>query len=229
MLTQRRLLFAAVAAIATLSSAYSARATSVEMTATPFTGAPTSVHILMEEIAGGNISVSLNVNEGLADLRGVFFNIANNSLLAGLEVTGDDVTDFDFDTTGSSLINLHGMNLRGGGSPCPCDIGVVLGTPGIGRDDIFSTTFVLDATADLALTDFANQLIGVRVASVSVFDDDSKDGKGKGKGDFLRNGSAKLVATIPDPSVPVPEPAPGILIGLGLALLGYATRVRRRH
>jgi hypothetical protein len=116
--------------------------------------------------------------------------------------------------------------VRGGGSPCPCDIAVALGTPGIGRDDIFSTTFVLDASAALALTDFANELIGVRVTSVSVFGGDSKDSK-DGKGDFVRNGSAKLVATIPDPTVPVPEPAPGVLVGFGLVALGYAMRRRR--
>ena len=220
MLTQRRFLLAALSAIAVLGSASAARATSVEMIATPFTGAETSVHILLDD-TGGNIAVTLTVNEGLADLRGFFLDISDFSLLAGLSVTGDDVTGFEFEDDG--VINLHhGVNLNGGGSPCPCDIGVALGTPGTGRDDIFSTTFVLDADAPLVLDFFAGELLGVRVTSVG-----SADGFGDSKDDFKddpRNGSAKLVAVIPDPIVPVPEPSTAALVALGLGGLGYAGR-----
>ncbi|MGH7336852.1 MAG: PEP-CTERM sorting domain-containing protein, partial [Myxococcota bacterium] len=97
--------------------------------------------------------------------------------------------------------------------PCPCDLGVAIGTPGIGRDDIFTTTFVLDATADLVLDDFAGELIGIRVTSV-------RDGFGDPKDEFKdgpRGGSAKLVVTIPEPST-------ALLIALGLGALGYAGR-----
>lgn len=220
MLTQRRFLLAALSAIAVLGSASAARATSVEMIATPFTGAETSVHILLDD-TGGNIAVTLTVNEGLADLRGFFLDISDFALLAGLTVTGDDVTGFEFEDDG--VINLHhGVNLNGGGSPCPCDLGIAIGTPGTGRDDIFSTTFVLDADADLVLDYFAGELLGVRVTSVG-----SADGFGDSKDDFKddpRNGSAKLVAVIPDPIVPVPEPSTAALVALGLAALRYRTR-----
>jgi len=220
MLTQRRLLLAALSVFAVLGSAIAANATSVSAIAYPFTGADTSVRITLTEDAG-DIVVSLRVREGLADLRGFFLNIGDNSLLEGLEVTGDDVTGFEFDTETASLINLKkGNNLNGGGSPCPCDIAIAIGTPGTGKDDILSTTFTLDADHDLALTDFANELAGVRVTSVSSFDDKDKDPK---KGD--RGGSAKLFATIPDPGKPVPEPSTGFLLGLGL--FAFAARRRR--
>lgn len=224
MLTQRRFSISICSAIAVLASALSASATSVSMIAYPFTGADTSVRIVLTEDAG-DIVVSLRVNEGLGDLRGVFLNIRDNSLLAGLEVTGDDVTDFVFDTSGASVIDLgQGNNLYGGGTPCPCDLGVAIGTPGIGKDDILHTSFVLHADADLAISDFANELIGVRVTSVSEFDD--KGGKDP-KNDGSREGSAKLVATIPDLGKPVPEPSAGFLLGFGLTALGYAGRARR--
>ena len=227
MLTQRRFLLAAISAIALLGSSTAARATTVETIATPFIGADTSVHIFLDD-AGGNIAVTLTVNEGSADLRGFFLNISDFSLFAGLSVTGDDVTSFVLEDDG--VINLHhGVNLNGGGSPCPCDLGVVLGTPGIGKDDIFSTTFVLDADAPLTIVDaFANQLAGVRVTSVGTSGSgfDSKDPKDDFK-DGLRHGSAKLVATIPDPTLPVPEPSTALLIALGVGALGYQARSRR--
>jgi PEP-CTERM motif-containing protein len=221
MLTQRRFLLAALSVIAVLGSGGAARATSVGVIASPFTGADTSVHVLLDD-SGGNISVTLTVNEGVADLRGFFLNIGDFSLLAGLSVTGDDVTGFVVEDDG--VINLkHGVNLNGGGSPCPCDIGVAIGTPGTGKDDVFSTTFVLDADADLTLDAFAGELLGVRVTSVGSGDGDIKDPKDDFK-DGPRNGSAKLVGTIPDPIVPVPEPSTALLIALGLGALGYAGR-----
>src|SRR5262249_9618748 len=128
MLTQRRILLAAVGAIALLGSADAARATNIDVIATPFTGADTSVRIFTDD-TGGNIEVTLTVNQGIADLRGFFLNVSDFSLLAGLKVTGDDVTDFAVADDG--VINLgKGNNMHGGGSPCPCDIGVAIGTPG---------------------------------------------------------------------------------------------------
>ena len=230
MLTQRRFLLAAFTLVAALGSASIARALATEVIATPFTGADTSVHILLDD-TGGNIEVTLTVNEGVGDLRGFFLNIGDFSLLDGLKVTGDDVTGFTLDE--DSVINLHyGANMNGGGSPCPCDLGVLIGTPGAGKDDISTTTFVLDATADLSLESLAGQLLGVRVTSVGSGDGfgDPKDPKDS-KDDFKdgpRNGSAKLVALIPDPIVPVPEPSTALLIGLGLGALGAGRRAVRQ-
>jgi PEP-CTERM motif len=208
MLTQRRSLLAALCAIAVVGSAYSARALSIELIATPFTGNDTSVRILLDD-TGGNLSVTLTVNQGLADLRGFFINVKDASLFSGVSVLGDDVTDFE---TGEVINLKYGNNLNGGGTPCPCDLGVTIGTPGIGKDDFSTTKFVIDAKENLTLEDFAGELIGVRVTSVGVEND--------------RGGSAKLVVKIPDP-LPVPEPSTALLLALGAAGLGYAGRLRR--
>jgi hypothetical protein len=236
MLSQRRLLLAALTAAAVLGSFHAARATNVDVIAYPFTGADTSVEIFLDD-TGGDIAVTLTVNDGVADLRGFFLNISDFSLFDGLQVKGDDVTGWQAEERG--VINLHyGINLNGGGSPCPCDIGVALGTPGTGRDDLSATTFVLDATAPLSIENFVNELAGVRVTSAGSGDgagldlndlkdvkdpkDDPEDEKGGSRG-----GSAKLVATIPEPGAQVPEPSPAFLVALGLGILGFRYRLRR--
>jgi hypothetical protein len=166
MLTQRRSLLAIVSAIAGLTSAYAtpSLALQTEVIASTFAGDDARVRVLLDD-AGGDITVTLTVLDGIADLRGFFLDIGDFSLLDGLEVRGDDVTGFDLDD--DDVINLkHGVNLNGGGSPCPCDLGIAIGTPGIGKDDLQETTFVLDADADLVLDDFAGELLGVRLTSV---------------------------------------------------------------
>jgi len=207
MLTLRRSSFAGLLACAVLGTAADAPALSFETLATPFTGSDTAVRITLTE-AGGDIVFTLSVEEGLADLRGVFFDIANDVLLAGLSASGEFVTGFF--ATGDVIDLGHGGNLHGGGTPCPCDIGVELGTPGIGKDDIQSTSFVLSHnTESLSLADFSEQLIGVRVTSVG--DEDS------------REGSSKLRGTLP----PIPEPSTALLLTLGVAGLAASRRPRR--
>jgi hypothetical protein len=214
MLTLRRPLLAGSLIGSLLGIATTANATSIETVTTPFTGTDTAVRVVLSE-EGGDIRVTATVTLGLADLRGVYLDIGNDALLDGMSASGEFVTSYQFDANG--VINLgHGSNLRGGGTPCPCDIGVELGTPGIGKDDILSTSFLLHSSSPLSLADFAEQLVGVRVTSVGP-DSDS------------RGGSAKLAGTLPD-GVPVPEPTPGLLTAAGLGALSYyASRRQRRR
>jgi hypothetical protein len=204
-------LLAALCGCSVLAFAPAAFALSIEATATPFTGNDTEVEIILTEIDDGDIRVDVTVVDGVADLRGVFFNLADDSLLEGLEVNGDDVTDF---VVGDVIDLGQGANLHGGGSPCPCDFGVEIGTPGIGKDAFPTTSFVIShETEDLALADFAEQLLGVRVTGVG----DSND----------RGGSAKLSVRLPEDPTPVPEPSTALLLVLGLGLLKAGGLARR--
>lgn len=213
MLTLRRPLLAGLYFSSLLGIATSADALSIDTLTEPFTGTDTAVRVELTE-EGGDIRVTATVTLGIADLRAVYLDIANDALLDGMSAEGEFVTSYQFDANG--VINLgHGSNLHGGGTPCPCDIGVQLGTPGIGKDDILSTTFLLHSSVPLTLADFADQLVGVRVTSVGP-DPDS------------RGGSAKLAGTFPE-TVPVPEPNPGLLTGLGLGALSFASRWRRQR
>lgn len=210
MLTLRRSLLAVALLGSLLGSTNGARALSFDTLTEPFTGSDSAVRVILDD-TGGVITVTVTVTEGLADLRGVFLDIRDGVLfpLSSLQATGEYVTGFE---TGDVIDLGQGANLNGGGSPCPCDIGVLLGTPGIGKDDIQSTSFVLSlATGDpLDLGMFTDQRVGVRVTSVGL------DEKG-------RDGSSKLVGTLPD-TVPVPEPSPALLTAIGLGVLSVAGR-----
>jgi hypothetical protein len=193
-----------IAALLLLAPAV-AGANGIHTVASEFTGDPIQVRVDFQETGDGDILVTAEViGDVLGDLRGVFLNLTQDDLLADLEVTGEFVTGFD---TSGSVIDLgQGSNLHGEASPCDCDLGVELGTPGIGKDDLRAASFVLshpDVDLDLGL--FANQLVGVRITSVGP--------------DDRREGSSKAVAL-------VPEPASVVLCLMGLAALA-ARRPRR--
>lgn len=127
---------------------------------------------------GGNLKFDVKVLETggqIGDLRGLFFNLDDDC--TGLSVTGDDVTGSGQDTR-----NLgNGVNLNGSGAG-NFDIGVKLGTPGIGKDDIQETSFTVSCDEGLTLDALAGQLFGVRLTSV-------------GEPGGPRDGSLKIIDT----------------------------------
>jgi hypothetical protein len=183
-----------------------ASATTSTTTLQPFTGSDIEVELtLSDDSDDGRIHGRLEVIDGIGDLRGLFLDISDTSFLGGLLVTGDQVTDFE---TGDVTNLGKGNNLNGGGTPCPCDIGVGFGSPGIGWNDVQLALFIIShETEDLNLDLFVNQLAGARVTSVG--DDEYSS----------REGSSKLYGVVPEPST-----AALLLLGL----LGLGT-TKSRH
>lgn len=201
----RLLALAGVVGLLALPSA--AGAATITGSASPFTGSSLSASVEIDDAADpGNLVITLSVDDGgnIGDLRGIFFQVSDESLLDGLSVSGDEVTSSAF--SADNVINLgEGSNLNGGGSPCFCDIGIEFGSPGIGKDDIQSVTFTLSHDSEsLDISLFEDQDFGVRATSV-------------GDAGGSRNHSSKLIGVVPEPST-------AILMLLGLAgLAGVRT------
>ena len=182
---------------------------------------PFKAKVTIEDVVGGDVKFTVEVvvdnplTDNLADLRALFIDINDESLLSGLSVTGSDVTDFDFDA--NSVDNLGGGAVI---SPAgPYDIGVEIGTSGITPDDIQMTMFVFShSTMDLSIDNFLGQSMGIR-------------GMSTGLEGGSRSGSSKLTNEVPDTPDIIVVPVPGAAwMGLGLlgAMTGVKTLRRRR-
>ena len=148
-----------------------------------------SVQVTVTELDGGDLQFDLLVLDGAmtADIQGLFFDLSDDSLADGLNVTGLDATDWQFDA--NDVTNLgQGVNVNGEivNEYGAFDAGVQIGTSGMAKDDIQSTSFIISHdTADLTLADVALQDFAVRLTSV-------------GEEDGSRTGSLKLGTTAPD-------------------------------
>ena len=207
---RRTVWLGAMLAFGWLVTASAASALSMEFTLQSFTGDPSEVTILLDDAAAGagNIQMTVTVSVGIGDLRGIFFDVVDDGVLAGLQITGDDVTSISL----YDVINIgRGANLQGGGSPCPCDVGVEIGNPGMGKDDFQTTVIVIMHEAlDLDLSMFSEQAFGVRLTSV-------------GMDERRREGSSKLGGEAP---FVVPEPSTAGLMGMGFAAFAFQRRRR---
>ena len=148
--------------------------------------APATVTI--SETANGELTFTVtNTGDGdnqIGDLRGIFFDVADDSLLGTLAVTGGHITDFD---QSGSITNLGNGATVSGVPDAPFEVGIEFGTAGISGDDIQTTTFVMSSfTRDLTLDDLALESIAVRQTSV-------------GDADGAREGSDKLYGIAPYP------------------------------
>ncbi len=165
--------------------------------------------VTIDDETPGYISFLVEVvaSPNTGDLRGVFFDLTPfpaslsasdifGSLVTGVVVDQDAVTK----TSLSNVMNPYG----------PFDVGVEIGTPGMGRDDIQSASFMMADLGAITLAHFGygEQPFGIRMTSVGMGD--------------LRNESRKLVGGIPGGGPnSVPEPASMLLIVAGVTgLLG---------
>lgn len=129
-------------------------------------------------MAGGKLEFNASVLQSAAltaDLRGMFFNVADDAKLAGLSFSqgGNKITDLDT----VDVIQLKGgANMNGAASPF--DVGVEFGTSGMSKDDIKTGTFTIDNAAhNLNLDDIAQTLFGARLASIGAPSDHKRSEK----------------------------------------------------
>ncbi|MDP1931308.1 MAG: Ig-like domain-containing protein [Gammaproteobacteria bacterium] len=127
------------------------------------------VRITITESATGNLSFSITQEGGIVgDLRGLFFDLADKSLVGSLS-TSTANTGFRQGTDAVKDLG-EGVNMNGlTGSGKGFDAGIKIGTAGVGKDDIRSYDFTLSSSVRaLSIDDFANVDFGVRLTSVGV-------------------------------------------------------------
>ena len=97
------------------------------------------IDVHMEEQSDGTILIQLASDGGPIDIRGLFFDVNDASLIPALQVSGDDIMSFQARDEGVMDLG-HGVNMNGGGRG-PFDVGVEFGTAGHGHDVVSSTSF----------------------------------------------------------------------------------------
>ena len=134
------------------------------------------IRVTLEENGSGGILMTVAVEGNLkADLRGLFFDVADESLIKSLKVeaaSAKDLKNFNEYRQGDDSVRDlgDGANMNGLlGSDNGFDVGVEIGTSGIAKDDVDSFSFVLSTQSRwLSLADFANVDFGVRSTSVGA-------------------------------------------------------------
>ncbi|HEY9696166.1 MAG TPA: PEP-CTERM sorting domain-containing protein [Trichocoleus sp.] len=193
---------ATLTGLAALSSILApVQAASLSFSLSPFTGSTAKLNFTLDDQAAGAgkvlFKVDVDKSVSLADIRGIFFNIKDDSLLPSLKVTGTDVTAFAAAANGVSQVGGNSNNLNGGGTNYAFDAGVEIGEEGLkgGKDDFQSTSFIVSAAKALDLSQFSTQGFGARLMSVGTVND--------------REGSSKLTGASPNlPPVVIPPTTP---------------------
>lgn len=216
----RTLWFRAVIAIAMgigIASAGTASATlqlpTLHGTATSYAGCPLDVSIdVDDQSVPGDLVITLQITgpgTTTGNLRGFFVQVADESLLSGLSVTGPNVESSTILANGVPQASGHSATPQSSLTPGPYDLGIVLGSDGYSRRDLRTVTFTLShATASLDASFLSGQTFGVNATSSQQ--------------DRCGSCSSSLVGV-------VPEPGTGLLMGLGLAGLAVSRPRSRAH
>lgn len=177
--------------------------------------------VTVTEISDGRLEFQVQVTDVIAngtdrpdtaDLRGLFFHVSNESVLAGLSISGPNVTNYAVKANG--VMQVQGdvtMSGEVGKAVGPFDVGIEFGTSGIGKDDIKEATFTLASSAPLSLDLVLQQHFGLRLTSVSD--------NGQGRALSLKltgqlTGTPKVINPVPpdpaptDPTPDLPTPTP---------------------
>jgi len=152
-------------------------------------GSVTDDHGLLVNVYGqqndGSVTMTVKVMEGTADLRGFFMDVGDST--AG--VSAEDVAKQDLKIGDESVTSVGARDNNMNGTGEKFDVGVEIGTAGIGKDDISQASFTLDG---VTLEQLDGLTFGVRATSVG---EDRSD-------------AVKLVGMFDVPEPPPVEPTP---------------------
>ena len=116
------------------------------------------INIYGEETSAG-VNMTVKVMEGVADLRGFYMDVGDS--VAGVSVEGVAPQDVAIANEGVTTVGTRDNNMFGTGEKF--DVGVEIGTAGMGRDDISQANFTLEG---VTLEQLDGLTFGVRATSV---------------------------------------------------------------
>lgn len=226
MIKARALLPATLAACGfVFGSSFLASAQAATFSLSPFTGSSAKVDITLNELVNGNIGVKVDVDKSvaIADLRAVFFNVKNESILPKLTLTNSSAGVGTFKFAANSVSEIGKVKFQGepGLNPCTngCDGGIEIGENGLkgGKDDFQNVAWTFTRTdgAPLTLEDFEGMSWGVRATSVGPVGSN-------------RSGSSKLSGSVPGKEKPRDIPEPTGSLALFVVAGGGLTLLRRK-
>jgi hypothetical protein len=126
---------------------------------------PIAVSALVENLAiGVQITVTVSDANVIGDLRGVFFHVNGFTLGSSSQITGSDVTGALVSANNVKDLG-NGANMNGDGNRHIYDVGVAIGTSGIGANDIQNTVIYV-AWNGLTTANLCGQEFGFRLTSV---------------------------------------------------------------
>jgi hypothetical protein len=140
------------------------------------------VNVYANETSAG-VDMTVKVMEGVADLRGFYMDVGDST--QGVTVDYDGL--YKVANESVTTVGFKDNNMNGTGEQF--DVGLQIGTPGMGRDDISQVSFTLDG---VTLEQLDGLTFGVRATNVG---EDRSDG-------------VKLVGEfdIPEPQLPAEAP-----------------------
>lgn len=141
------------------------------------------ISVTITELLDNSLQFDLAVlsdTGSIGDLNGLFFDVADESVLDGMSVSGPDVTGMIFDANDVTKVdnynNIRGELLKDLGA---FDGGIQFGTAGMAEDDIRETSFILDHdSVDLTVDLFLGMDFAARVTSVGP-EGGARDGSSK--------------------------------------------------
>jgi len=168
------------------------------------------VAVNVTETAEGGLLFKVTVEpngKNVADLRGLFFQIGNESLAKTLSAKGEWVSGFE--GAEDAISNLGGGVNTEGVKTGPFDFGLSFGTSGIGKDDVREASFTLSSSKGPIGLDLLDGMdFAARLTSFGA------EGGDRG-GSLKLIGNAgeieKLVCEAPEkaePAAPAPAPVP---------------------
>jgi hypothetical protein len=155
------------------------------------------INVYGEEV-GGSVNMTVKVMDGVADLRGFFFDVGEST--EGIGIDGVAKRDYAIGDESVTTVGSRDNNMNGTGETF--DVGLEFGTAGYYKDDVSQACFTLEG---VTLDQLDGLTFGIRATSVGEDRDDAV--KLLGEFDIQEPAAEPAAETPTEPAEPPAGPA----------------------